>query len=280
MAVENSDFVHAACQVVGVSGVAEFAKNVGFLGISLGADDELILELEQRIDREDAFLCVTPSADGYVCVSRVSANGRYVYVWAFNGSGEAVTDPGIYVVVYRAPSGFASENDVPNLPTPSWSGGGGGGPPSGPAGGDLGGTYPDPTVVAAEVSGPVRVAFGAIADGDLVRRVGTDFVGMSVPDGVPFCAVRILADSTIVYAVNVGSITQYGTGDYVANLTVGVPADKRLYVIVSSGDSTPHVVTGTWDSGAPEYVGMRSYELGGTPKDSALYMIGVVGDAP
>lgn len=98
--------------------------------------------------------------------------------------------------------------------------------------------------------------------------------------GLPFCAVRILADSTIVYAVNVGSITQYGTGDYVANLTVGVPADKRLYVIVSSGDSTPHVVTGTWDSGAPEYVGMRSYELGGTPKDSALYMIGVVGDAP
>lgn len=78
--------------------------------------------------------------------------------------------------------------------------------PTGAASGDLGGTFPSPTVTQArglrETTGPTTLAMGAVADGQVLKRSGSTIVGVFLalalvvsPDG----AYVALEGLSIVY---------------------------------------------------------------------------------
>lgn len=113
--------------------------------------------------------------------------------------------------------------------------------PSGPASGDLGGTYPGPNVVALH-SGATQLALGTIADTQLLARAGASVVGVTntmspafdVATSSPASWWR--ADNVTQSAGLVDSILDAGSQNKPFNATLadrcalGTDADARVYL--------------------------------------------------
>jgi hypothetical protein len=114
------------------------------------------------------------------------------------------------------------------------------------AGGDLGGTYPSPTVTQArglrETAGPTTLSMGAVADGEFLRRVGATVVGAAPGAG----------------SVNIKAST----------VTVATPAKEASFTITDADVTGTSQITMGWGNCAQSdanHPGMGAVEFNAVP---------------
>lgn len=109
--------------------------------------------------------------------------------------------------------------------------------PNGSATGDLGGSYPGPTVTQARglrESGGTTLTMGAVADGEYLRRSGTSIVGGTPAGGGGSgqLVVNLLADGAAVAYTNMAAAASFFAGShrYATKLDLSGYTQVRLIV--------------------------------------------------
>jgi len=150
----------------------------------------------------------------------------------------------------------------PNLNPVIVAGGGGGGAPSGPAGGDLAGTYPNPTVGDLTITSEARgdlVRRSASAWGRLPAAPADTFVGGDGTDVVARTVAQVLAS---LYPRSVDTIpstapwsTRNGEGAYAGPATVNVGGTVDFSCVAASSNVLSAAGRAPWITAAT-FVGM------------------------
>jgi hypothetical protein len=150
--------------------------------------------------------------------------------------------------------------------TPAAGGGGGGGPPTGAAGGDLGGTYPNPDVVALQ---SYAVASTAPTTNDVLTWNGSAWE----PAAIPAPDTGLLFDLDTTVATDVSSTTEVQgkglPGGSVYNGTITVAGN-----IAAPWDSATKLLQLT-TSAAMYGIGLHQVECGSLPAEGFILDVGI-----